>query len=95
MIGEALIGKDNMNAWCHMDNAYVTTAFPPNAKNPLTGQDYPPDNWPNRYAFTSQHPGGAQFAFVDGSIHFISDSIDINVFRALGTRSGGEVVQTP
>ena len=29
----------------------------------------------NMHAFSSHHPGGANFCFVDGSIHFISDSI--------------------
>lgn len=28
--------------------------------------------------FASQHPGGSQFAFCDGSIHFISETIDFN-----------------
>jgi prepilin-type N-terminal cleavage/methylation domain-containing protein len=95
MIGEALTGKDFQNAWCHMDNAIATTAYPPNAKNPATGKDYPPDQWWNRYAFTSAHSGGAQFAMTDGSIHFISNSIDVGLFRALGTRAGGEVAELP
>jgi prepilin-type N-terminal cleavage/methylation domain-containing protein/prepilin-type processing-associated H-X9-DG protein len=95
MIGEALVGLDYQNAWCHMDNAYATCAYPPNAKNPVTGLDYPPDQWWNRYAFTSLHPTGVQFAFVDGSVHFLSDSIDVNLFRALGTRRGGEIVTQP
>src|SRR6516225_9377440 len=60
MIGEAMTGKDYQNAWCHMDNAIATCVYPPNAKNPATGQDYLPDQWYNRYAFTSNHPGGAQ-----------------------------------
>jgi prepilin-type N-terminal cleavage/methylation domain-containing protein len=95
LIGEALTGKDYQNAWCHMDNAIATCAYPPNAKNPITGKDYPPDQWFNRYAFTSAHTGGAQFAMTDGSVRFINDSIDLAVFRALGTRAGGEVVQLP
>jgi prepilin-type N-terminal cleavage/methylation domain-containing protein/prepilin-type processing-associated H-X9-DG protein len=95
MIGEALTGKDYQNAWCHMDNAIATCAYPPNAKNPATGKDYPPDQWWNRYAFTSNHPGGAQFALADGSVRFIADSIDLKTFRALGTRALGEVVQVP
>jgi prepilin-type N-terminal cleavage/methylation domain-containing protein len=95
MIGEALTGKDYQNAWCHMDNAIATTAYPPNAKNPVTGQDYPPDQWFNRYAFTSAHTGGALFAMTDGSVQFISDSIPVTTFRSLGTRAGGEVASLP
>jgi prepilin-type N-terminal cleavage/methylation domain-containing protein len=95
MIGEALTGKDYQNAWCHMDNAIATCSYPPNAKNPATGKDYPPDQWWNRYAFTSAHPGGVQFAMTDGSVRFLADTIDLAVFRALGTRAGGEVAQAP
>jgi prepilin-type N-terminal cleavage/methylation domain-containing protein/prepilin-type processing-associated H-X9-DG protein len=95
MIGEAMTGKDYQNSWCHMDNAIATCAYPPNAKNPVTGLDYPPDQWYNRYAFTSAHPGGVQFAMTDGSVQFITDSISLQLFRALGTRAGGEVAALP
>ena len=59
LIGEALSGKDYQNAWCHMDNAIATCAIRPTPRTLLTGQDYPPDQWWNRYAFTSGHTGGA------------------------------------
>ncbi|HEY7315794.1 MAG TPA: DUF1559 domain-containing protein [Gemmataceae bacterium] len=95
MIGEALTGKDYQNAWCHMDNAIATCAYPPNAKSPVTGLDYPPDQWQNRYAFTSAHTGGAQFAMTDGSVQFISNAIPLPLFRALGTRALGEVAELP
>lgn len=95
MIGEAMTGKDYQNSWCHMDNAIATCAYSPNAKSPTTGKDYPPDQWWNRYAFTSAHIGGVQFAMTDGSVRLIVDSIDLNVFRALGTRAGGEVAEAP
>ena len=36
-----------------------------------------------------------QFAMTDGSVRFISDSVPVDVFRALGTRNQGEVVQLP
>lgn len=42
--------------------------------------------------FYSRHTGGAQFAFGDGSVHFISDSVDQIVWHGLHTISGGEVV---
>jgi len=44
------------------------------------------------YSFRSQHPGGAYFAFVDGTVRFLKESIAKNVYRSLATRAGGEVV---
>jgi prepilin-type processing-associated H-X9-DG protein len=41
---------------------------------------------------TSYHPGGVNLLFLDGSVRFVKESIDRASWRALGTRSGGEVV---
>ena len=43
-------------------------------------------------AFRSLHPGGGNFAFADGSVKFIKDSINIITYRQLSTRAGGEIV---
>jgi prepilin-type N-terminal cleavage/methylation domain-containing protein/prepilin-type processing-associated H-X9-DG protein len=90
LIGEAAAGKDYQNAWQHSDNAIATCAFPPNHKN-AAGQYYDPTDWANNYSFTSWHTGGVNFAMTDGSVRMIFDAIDLNAFRALGTRAGGEV----
>jgi len=45
-----------------------------------------------QWGFRSLHPGGANFAFADGSVKFIKDSINLATYRALGTRNGGEVL---
>jgi prepilin-type processing-associated H-X9-DG protein len=43
---------------------------------------------------SSQHPGGINAAFVDGSVRFIKDSINRFTWWSLGTRAGGEVVSS-
>jgi prepilin-type N-terminal cleavage/methylation domain-containing protein/prepilin-type processing-associated H-X9-DG protein len=40
----------------------------------------------------SLHPGGVNAALADGSVRFISNSIDLATWRALSTRSGGEPI---
>lgn len=42
--------------------------------------------------FQSMHPQGANFLMIDGSVHFVSQTIERSVYRALGSRDGGEVV---
>ncbi len=44
------------------------------------------------WAFRSRHPGGVNFAFADGSVKFIKQSINDQAYQSLGTRAGGEVV---
>lgn len=41
--------------------------------------------------FSSRHPGGAQVAFADGHLRFVSNFVDFEVWQALGSRAGGEV----
>ena len=43
-------------------------------------------------SFGSWHVGGAHFTLADGSVKFISDSVDLTLYRKLATRAGGEVV---
>jgi len=43
--------------------------------------------------FSSQHPGGANMLFADGSVRFLKTVLrDSTPYQALGTRSGGEVI---
>ena len=51
-----------------------------------------PNSIGQAYGPSSRHPGGAQHAFVDGSVHFLSDTLDVAVYDALTTRAGGEVI---
>ncbi len=51
--------------------------------------------WNAKSSFHSLHPGGAQFALVDGSTHFISQDVDLTTLRRLGDRRDGNPVQVP
>ena len=46
-------------------------------------------------ASRSRHPGGVQVLLCDGSTHFIDDEIALEIWRALSSRAGGEVVSLP
>jgi hypothetical protein len=40
----------------------------------------------------SLHTGGVQVGLCDGSIRFVSNTVDLVVWRSVGSRAGGEVV---
>jgi prepilin-type N-terminal cleavage/methylation domain-containing protein/prepilin-type processing-associated H-X9-DG protein len=56
----------------------------------------PPDNPPcinqGQWGFRSRHSGGANFAFADGSVKYVKNSVNYLVYRALGTRANSEVL---
>jgi prepilin-type N-terminal cleavage/methylation domain-containing protein/prepilin-type processing-associated H-X9-DG protein len=52
-------------------------------------------NLPVSSGFRSRHTGGVNFAFMDGSVHFISQTIDQITLIRLGVRNDGEVVTLP
>jgi prepilin-type N-terminal cleavage/methylation domain-containing protein/prepilin-type processing-associated H-X9-DG protein len=45
----------------------------------------------NHLAAASYHTGGVNLCMGDGSVRFARSSVDFNVWRNIGTRSGGEV----
>jgi prepilin-type N-terminal cleavage/methylation domain-containing protein/prepilin-type processing-associated H-X9-DG protein len=47
-------------------------------------------NCSNDFGFYSFHPTGANFAFADGSIRFLSNATNIRVLATLVTRAGGD-----
>jgi len=42
--------------------------------------------------FRSDHPGGTNFAMVDGSVRFVANGVDRDILNAMATRNGGDVV---
>ncbi len=59
---------------------------------PATGSANCIWNWHVTWGAKSNHSGGANFAFADGSVHFLSQSIDHQTYQYLGCRNDGQPV---
>jgi prepilin-type processing-associated H-X9-DG protein len=44
------------------------------------------------YSASSRHSGGANLLYADGHVRFTTENVNIDTWRAIGTRNGGEVV---
>ncbi len=54
-----------------------------------------PEALHNDTSFGSMHPGGCHFAIGDGSVRFISESIELTTYKALSSRASGQPAQLP
>jgi hypothetical protein len=70
--------------WLHGQHTYLHTNIP-NSRScgffTVLRASMPP---------SSKHPGGVHLEMCDGSVRFVNQSINLAVWRAAGTRSGGE-----
>jgi len=85
-----------MWAWYAAAQSTFNTAAPPNWEYPTAGGDCCPGgahDWgfgliPPR----SMHAGGVNAALADGSVRFVTDSIDLVTWQRLGNRNDGEPI---
>ncbi len=92
MIGETVISQDHHSAALFADGDWAVCSVPINYFQPEGLEpDRVVDQWYLGRSFRSLHPGGAQFVYADGSVHFITDGIDHQNYRALATRNVGEI----
>ncbi|MGL4462166.1 MAG: DUF1559 domain-containing protein, partial [Planctomycetia bacterium] len=54
------------------------------------GNRTPNDPQAHNEDYWSFHTGGVHMLFGDGAVHFISDSVAVDVWQAMATRAGGE-----
>jgi len=102
IMGEILpyCGDHHQGGWFNPNALWTATTAPINFP---TCPDVPPGfsgangcnahgNWQTSQGFKSKHPGGAQFVFCDGSVHFLNESIDYTTYQRLGCRRDGQTV---
>jgi prepilin-type N-terminal cleavage/methylation domain-containing protein/prepilin-type processing-associated H-X9-DG protein len=73
------------SAWADPDSGFSVSGYAPTGSMIVI-------NAKNAAEVYSFHPGGAQFNFADGSARFVSETLDALIFKALVTRSGGELL---
>ncbi len=77
---------DDQGAWCGFDRDTSRQADPADPPvRDVSGLD-------NTTCFGSAHVTGFNASFCDGSVHFISYSIDINTHQNLGSRNDGNAI---
>ena len=82
--------------WHWMVNAY-NHYNTPNQLTCLNTTDSTSQGWGGYAGMsppTSNHPGGVNVGFADGSVHFIKDSVSPQSWWAIGTRNGGETISS-
>jgi prepilin-type N-terminal cleavage/methylation domain-containing protein/prepilin-type processing-associated H-X9-DG protein len=89
--------KGGGGVWC--DGYTASESF--SAFGPFNGHDYVGTSGGPDYrersgiaSFRSQHPGGANFLYADGTVRFLKEGVARTVYRALATRAGGEVLSS-
>jgi prepilin-type N-terminal cleavage/methylation domain-containing protein/prepilin-type processing-associated H-X9-DG protein len=81
--------------YANIEHTMYNHLFTPNSTNYdcNTGQSF--HDSPNEVSITtarSYHPGGVNVLLSDGSVRFTKSSVDLGVWRALGTRAGNEAI---
>ena len=88
-VGEALPGRCSHTWWYWFNGTTATCSVPLNYYSLNTA--IAPGTWGDNYSFASLHTGGGHFAMADGSVKFVSENIDLSLYRGLASINGNEL----
>ncbi|AGA30455.1 DUF1559 family PulG-like putative transporter [Singulisphaera acidiphila] len=78
--GDLLYAKTKIRSWSDGTKILDSNKLPDSMNHFLVG------------GFESRHPRGANFTFCDGSVRFLSDSINRRIYQCLSHRDDGELI---
>ncbi|MCA9081578.1 MAG: DUF1559 domain-containing protein [Planctomycetaceae bacterium] len=90
LVDHDFIGSNTIRDQTHRHLGSIGAVI--NLANGTDGAGNTPDDNDLRVAFSSSHTGGAHMGLADGSVRFMSENVDHNIRKALGSRDGSEVV---
>jgi len=94
--------RDGVWGFNGMGNAHASTVVPVNNMTTCSKANpgkitHPactnPNNWNFSWGYRSMHTGGAHFLLVDGSVRFVSETINHTTYQRLGGRSDGKQIE--
>jgi prepilin-type N-terminal cleavage/methylation domain-containing protein len=99
MLGEVRaldrIKQDDSNAFVAWSNVPTSTMMPINMKDEDYGAGCSPGNWSTGLGFKAKHINGANFAFGDGTVRFMNENLNMQVFQLLGHHADKQSVTLP
>ena len=99
MLGECRaldrLKQDDSNAFVGWGNTPTGTMMPINMKDADYGVGCSPGNWSTGLSFKSKHVNGANFSFGDGTVRFVNENLNMQVFQLLGHHADRQNVTLP
>ena len=107
MLGETLPNEnrysvDGSSFTASPQGMILTTIIPLNTRTPIPPSGNASDcntwgtqifgNWGYSAGFKSEHPGGVNFVFADGSVRFLPQNINMDTLQLLGCRNDSHVI---
>ncbi len=82
-------------AWAAGNGAWIVDRYPLNSVRQTAQQPNNTESGGIKYGAVSMHVEGMQALYADGSVHFISDSIDFTLYKRLDRHEDGVIITPP
>jgi prepilin-type processing-associated H-X9-DG protein len=90
MIGENLPDYDNHSTAYYGNGDWCSCNIPLNNLLTENPESLNKAFWAEQQGFRSRHPGGAHFCLADGSVRFVTETMDNQTYRVACSRNGEE-----